>query len=222
MVKVYVTDVSNLPDPKDNPEILNGLPEERVHKIMKYRQIKDRKHSLGAGLLLKECLKEYGINIEEIRYGEHGKPEVDGIYFNISHSYDRVVCVVGEKMVGCDIEKIANVKEGIAERFFTENEFCYLEQFHGDKKRDEFYRLWTMKESYMKMTGEGMSLSLKRFEFEISNNVKVYRDGKKCDCNIKEYEIPGYKLTVCAQEEIFAENLTEVSLKEKGADFGEK
>ena len=52
---------------------------------MKYRQIKDRKHSLGAGLLLKECLKEYGINIEEIRYGEHGKPEVDGIYFNISH-----------------------------------------------------------------------------------------------------------------------------------------
>lgn len=203
MVKVYVADVSSLPDPKECPEILKGLPDVRVQKIMRYRMVKDRKRSLGAGLLLKECLEKYDINIEEVQYGEHGKPESKSIYFNLSHSGDKVVCAVSKMPVGCDIEKIADVKEGIADRFFTENEIRHLKQFCADVKRDEFYRLWTMKESYMKMTGEGMRLSLNRFEFDISDKVNIYRNGEKCDCYIREYEIPGYKLTVCAKENEF-------------------
>ena len=207
MVKIYVAEVSNLPDPKDNPWTFNGLPETRVQKILRYQQVKDRKQSLGAGLLLKECLKEYDINIEEIRYGEHGKPEIEGIYFNLSHSYDKGVCAVSEMPVGCDIEKIGKVRAGIAERFFTDNEICHLEKFSGDEQRDEFYRLWTMKESYMKMTGEGMSLSLNRFEFIFSEEVQVLRDGRKVTCYVKEYNVPGYKLTVCSEDSEFVDNV---------------
>lgn len=199
MIKVYMTDVTNLPDPQEYPEILNGLSDSRIHKTMRYRQIKDRKQSLGAGLLLKKCLEEYGIDIEEIRCGEHGKPEIDGIYFNLSHSQDMVVCVVSDKPVGCDIEKIGEERKGIAERFFTKNERSYLESFDSERRNREFYRLWTMKESYIKMTGEGTNLALDRVEFEILDNVNVYRDGKSCSCYIKEYEVSGYKLTVCAE-----------------------
>ena len=213
MVKVYIEDVSNLPDPLECPEVLTGLPDERIQKTLRYRQLKDRKQSLGAGLLLKKCLNEYNINIDDIRYGRHGKPELEGIYFNLSHSCDMVVCVVSDRSVGCDIEKIRDIDPGLADRFFTKNEIQYLEQFHGDEKRDEFYRLWTMKESYMKMTGEGMSLSLNRFEFRITDDIKVYRDGSLYDCHIKEYEIPGYKLTVCAKEQIFADELIEITLE---------
>lgn len=201
MVKIYVSNISDLPDPKDHPEILKGLSKKRIEKTLRYRQVKDRKQSFGAGLLLKKCLFEYGIDMESIRYGENGKPEAKGIHFNISHSQDMVVCVVSNQPVGCDIENVDDLKEGIAERFFTDNEIRYLNTFSGDKKRDEFYRLWTMKESYMKMTGEGMSLALDKFEFIIESDVKVYRDGKLCTCNIREYEIQGYKLTVCAEEE---------------------
>ena len=207
MVKVYIADVLNLPDPKDNPEILIGLPEVRVRKIMKYRQVKDRKQGLGAGLLLKECLKEYDINIEEIQYGEHGKPEIEGIYFNLSHSHDKVVCVVSKMPVGCDIEKIGKVRTGIAERFFTNNEIRYMERFSGDEQREEFYRLWTMKESYMKMTGEGMSLALDRFEFFFGEEVQVLRDGRKVLGYVKEYNIPEYKLTVCSEENEFVDSV---------------
>lgn len=214
MVKVYLVNVSELPDPKEYPEILNGLQNSRIQKTMRYRQVKDRKQSLGAGLLLKKCLEEYDINIEEIRYGECGKPGVDGICFNLSHSHDMVVCVISDKIVGCDIEKVGEERNGIAERFFTINERDYLEQFDSDVKKQEFYRLWTMKESYIKMTGEGTSLALDRVEFEIADSVNVYRDGKLCDCYIKEYEVPGYKMTVCAEDFDFSD-LMIMSLNER-------
>ena len=211
MVKVYVANVSELPDPKDNPEHLKGLSDVRVKKIMRCRQTKDRKQSLGAGLLLTQCLKEYRIDTESIRYGEHGKPEVEGICFNLSHSQDMVVCAVSGMPVGCDIEKIGELKEGIAERFFTKNEVKYLERFQGNEKRDEFYRLWTMKESYMKMTGEGMSLSLDCFEFIIEDRIKVFREAILEECYLEEYMIPGYKLTVCAKENEFVSEVKYVS-----------
>lgn len=209
MVKIYVIDVSYLPDPKEDKAIIGLLDKDRKEKILRFRQVKNRKQCLGAGLLLKECLKEYNINIEDIRYGEHGKPEVEGIYFNISHSDDMVVCAVSEMPVGCDIEKVREERSSIAERFFTKNEVCYLNQCEENKRNQEFCRLWTIKESYMKMTGEGLSLALNQFEVEIldDNKVNIYRDGKICDCHINEYDIPGYKLAVCGKQKRFAHNI---------------
>ena len=174
MVKVYLLNVSQLPDPKEFPEILYGLDERRVNKILRYRQKKDRKLSLGAGILMKKCLSEKGISLEDVYYGPNGKPEVMGTFFNLSHSCDMVICAVSEKPVGCDIEKIHEVREGIAERFFSDIEIRYLNQFEEDKKTDEFYRIWTMKESYLKMTG-----------------------------HIMEYDVAGYKMSVCSTDDKF-------------------
>lgn len=210
MVKTYVLDVSKLPDPKECPEVLFGLEEKRKEKIQRSRQEKDRKQSLGAGVLLKKCLEERGCSVSDIRYNEHEKPEVDGCFFNLSHSHDKVVCVTGDAPVGCDIEKKGRYREGIAERFFTDNEVGYLNQFERDRKRDEFLRLWTMKESYLKMTGEGLQLALDRIEFEFKEKVNVYRDRELCDCNIIEYEIDGYILTVCTEDNEFEEKMIEV------------
>ena len=117
-----------------------------------------------------------------------------------------VVCAVGEKPVGCDIEKIGEFREGVATRYFSKRENEYISQFDSYAKRDEFYRFWTMKESYLKMTGEGMSLSLDRLEFVLDEEVKVLRDGELCFCRIKEYQIPKYKLSVCAEDLNFDNN----------------
>lgn len=205
MVYVYLADVTHLPDPKEAPEIMKGLPEERKQKILRYRQVADRKRSLGAGLLLKKVLARHNHRIDSVTYGVNGKPEISGIHFNLSHSHNKVVCAVSDKLVGCDIEKIEEVTEKIAERFFAKSEIAYLNSFKYQEKMREFFRIWTMKESYMKMTGEGMSLGLHNFEIVFGNEVEICREGKRCSCNIREYEIPGYKLTVCAEETEFAE-----------------
>ena len=218
MVYVYLTNISNLPDPAVLPQIMEGLWEERKDKILRYKYAENRKQSLGAGLLLKWALERHGAAAENIKYGPNGKPELDGVYFNLSHSEEWVACAISQQSVGCDVEKIGPVNERIAKRFFSENEVRYLDALEGEKKQEEFFRLWTMKESYMKMTGEGMTLGLDRVEFKLEEPVKAYRDGLLCRCSIKEYELPGYKVAICAEEENFADGIqyvAELILQEK-------
>ena len=204
MVYVYATDVKDLPDPLEVPESMTGLTEERKEKIHRYMYSEDRKRSLGAGLLLNKVLSLHRVCADNIEYEENGKPQIQGIFFNLSHSQDMVVCAVSEKPVGCDVEKVKEANLKIAERFFSDREVKYLKSFDEKSRGDVFFRIWTMKESYMKMTGEGMRLALDQFEFIFDENVKVLRNGERCACFIKEYELPGYKLSVCAEEKEFA------------------
>ena len=213
MVHLYATDIRNLTDPKEDPAKLDELSAERKCRIMKYLKAEDRKRSLGAGLLLNEILPRYGVSPAGIRIGEDGKPEVEGIFFNLSHSDNIVICAIAEKEVGCDVEKIVKAPEGVAERFFHPSEAEYIKACMGEERDHRFFRIWTMKESYIKMTGEGMRLSFGRFEFLLeSENTKVRRDGKILSCHIMEYDIPGYKVSVCAKEEEFARSMKFVDL----------
>ena len=213
MVHLYATDIRNLTDPKENPAKLDELSAERKCRIMKYLKAEDRKRSLGAGLLLNEILPRYGVSPAGIRTGEDGKPEAEGIFFNLSHSDNIVICAIAEKEVGCDVEKIVKAPEGVAERFFHPSEAEYVKACMGEERDHRFFRIWTMKESYIKMTGEGMRLSFDCFEFLLdSENTKVRRDGKILSCHIMEYDIPGYKVSVCAKEEEFARSMKFVDL----------
>lgn len=214
MVRVYITNVENLPDPLEAPQIMQGFSDERKEKALKFKQVKDRKESLGAGLLLLKVLKMQGKSIEDIYYGENGKPELDGLHFNLSHSHNMVALAVSEQPVGIDLEIIDKIHGNIAKRYFTERENAYLDAFEGAEREKEFFRIWTMKESYLKMTGEGLSLELNRVDFVIGDKVTVYRDGKCCECFVKEYEVPGYKLTVCAEEEDVADVVKYVDILE--------
>lgn len=213
MVHLYAADIRSLPDPKEEPALLEELNAERKGRIMKFVKAEDRKRSLGAGLLLKEILPRHGASPAGIRVGADGKPEVEGIFFNLSHSDNIVICATSGKEVGCDVEKIVKAPEGVAERFFHPNEAEYVKTGTGEERDHRFFRIWTMKESYIKMTGEGMGLSFDRFEFLLeSDKTKVRRDGMILPCHIMEYDIPGYKVSVCAKEEAFARSIEFVDL----------
>lgn len=213
MIKLYISDIRNLQDPKDHLEMLEDLPKARKEKILCFKLPSGRKQSLGAGLLLKKVLSDYGISQEKLKIGKNGKPEAEGIQFNLSHTDGLAVCAVGKLPVGCDVEKIKKAPEKIAERYFTENEAAYLKKCSADVYNEEFFRFWTTKEAYMKMTGEGLSLGLDQFEVRLDGpHISIYKDGKLENCYIKEYEIPGYKVTVCARENEFDERMLELVL----------
>ncbi len=212
MVTVYATNISKLPDPKEMPQMMAQLPLERQEKTMRYRFADKRKQSLGAGLLLEYVLKLHGKSSSDMRFGENGKPELDNFCFNLSHAGDFVICAVSRKLVGCDVEEITTEPKHMAEKFFCKSENEHLNHLVGAERINEFFRIWTLKESYMKMTGEGMCLALNRMEFIFEESVKVYRDSEFCSCRIKEYEIPGYKCSVCSEDIEFAEDLCWVDL----------
>ena len=212
MVYVYAVDIANLPDPLETPEIMENLPESRKQKILKSKRPEARKQSLGAGLLLGCILKERGFSDLQIGFGPNGKPEVEGIFFNLSHSKTMVICAVGEKSVGCDIEQISKAPGKVADRFFNERELRYLNQIPEEKRNKEFYRLWTMKESYIKMTGEGMQLPLDKFEVDFEEGIQIYREGEKQNCFVREYQLSQgeqlqYLISVCSEEEKFVKQI---------------
>lgn len=92
-------------------------------------------------------------------YGKRGKPYFRDIplFFNLSHSGDYVVCVVSEHEVGVDIQKQKTVREQqISNRFFHEKEKEWLAGLSAKERTAGFFCLWTRKEAYGKMTGEGI------------------------------------------------------------------
>lgn len=98
------------------------------------------------------------------RCGEKGKPYFEDIplFFSISHSGEYVLCAVSSREVGADIQKIqpADVMK-LAKRFFSEPECRALERCESDGEREGlFFGLWTRKEAYGKLTGEGIAAVL--------------------------------------------------------------
>lgn len=212
MIYLYALDIRGLPDPLESPALLHDISSSRRKKALEYVKEDDRKRCLGAGILLARILPLYGESPERITYGPVGKPKAENVNFNLSHSGDLVICAVGGKAVGCDIERTGKEPEGVAERFFHRSEVEYLQRFWGAERDRTFYRLWTLKESYIKMTGEGMNLLLQDFELLMEGErIQVRRAGEILPCYITEYDIPGYHVAVCAEEKDFAGSVRFVS-----------
>lgn len=211
MVKLYVADITNLPDPLSQPEVMKKLSPERQQKIHNSKQEKSRKQSMGAGLLLQKVLALYHMDKAPLSVGEHGKPQMEGLQFNLSHSGNLVICAVSDKPVGCDVEELRKAPKGVAERFFTENEKVYLNHFSGEAQDTAFYRLWTMKESYVKMTGEGMGLPLGAYEIVVEGVgcVRVIRGDEVQDCYLSEFTVDGYFISICAKDSATVEMIWE-------------
>lgn len=192
MVYLYAADVSSLPDPTEDFKVMEGLPKERINKILNAKHKQKRLQSLGAGLLLEKVLNRHGISSETIQLEEGGKPKAEGICFNLAHSGDYVLCAVSDRPVGCDIEQLRKAPKPVAERNFTTEELAYLQEFSGETYSREFFRIWTKKESYLKMLGIGIRVPLHTLQVGPSYH-------------LHEYDISGYQITVCAEETEFGE-----------------
>ncbi len=196
MVKTYLIFCDGLKESFER--IYNEMPESRRKKIDSFRFEPDRLLSLGAGHLI----KKYVGNEDEMTVGKNGKLCADGVHFNVSHSGNAAILSVCESEVGCDIEMIKdNNSMRIADRFFFDDEYRLLENETDEKKRRElFFRLWTLKESFMKATGEGFTLALDSFSVNpTGGSITVkqsYSDREYC---FKEYKIKNYRLAVCTE-----------------------
>jgi len=111
-----------------------------------------------------------------LRYGAHGKPELDpacgpraaGLRFNISHSGERALIALARVEVGADVERLKPRRtDDIARRFFAPGEQQRLFAFSGPEREAGFFRLWTCKEAFLKVTGEGLSRSTRSYEIEL-------------------------------------------------------
>lgn len=265
--KIYLLNTENIKDPKCYDSWKRFLPKDRWEKTVRPIKEEDRKMELAVWLLLYYALKEWGIPSDEINeegaycYGEHGKPmrKKKDIYFNLSHSGNYVLCVLASEEIGCDIEKIREVKWKLAKRFFSEKEYDILEHLKENNKNDRedgenianrpakidainesgainerkqsvevnaqnksaeknivdedsenritaeemFTRFWTLRESYVKKTGEGLGTALKGLDFSdvlVQMHSKRKKNGEFLTENFFEIEYDGYHIAVCGEK----------------------
>lgn len=148
-------------DAIDVGQALKAVSPQRREKALRYRQIRDRRLSLAAYLLLAEGLeKEYGIReLPEFAFGRNGKPFLaghPGIHFNLSHCREAALCAIGGSPVGCDVESVpGKLDMDLCRRCFNDAEIARIAG--ADRPTLAFARLWTQKEAFLKLTGEGLS-----------------------------------------------------------------
>lgn len=150
-------------DPRD----LDTLSADERARCARFHFERHRAEFARAHSLVRRTLSRYaGVRPEawQFRTGEFGKPEVaapvSGLFFNLTHTAGLAACVVGSiAEIGVDAESL--VREAapmdIARRFFAPREVEWLENLADEERRDGFFRIWTLKEAYVKGTGRGIA-----------------------------------------------------------------
>lgn len=132
-----------------------------------------KEETLNGRKLLKFAVQDlFGLNTDTlvITKNEHGKPyfqDVRGIEFNISHSGDYVAVMLGDTHIGVDIQTVRPVKERVIYKMCNDDECSFV--FSDTETDRAFIRLWTLKESYVKALGTGMTFPMSTVNFDLRN-----------------------------------------------------
>lgn len=194
---------------RDDAKINAGNLSENFRKrAYFYRDEKKRADSLRGYFILYNALSRLGFDAggADISTGENGKPFIAGCpyKFNLSHSFGTSFCVIGKEEVGCDVEKIREVDFSVAKRFFSADESERVFSFDGELKKNEFFKIWTAKESFMKAVGKGFSLLPSSFSvLDKNGELCKIKDGLILNAFIKD----GFCFSFFSAEEQFEINI---------------
>ena len=123
-----------------------------------------------------------------IKRTANGKPYYEqspNYFFNISHCATAIAVALAHTPVGIDIESPRPVKPGTLKKCCSPSEISYIfspalpqtqQENLTPEQEKRFLNLWTLKESYVKMTGEGLRTPLSTICFDIPKFQKLNQD----------------------------------------------
>ncbi|MDR2204421.1 MAG: 4'-phosphopantetheinyl transferase superfamily protein [Nitrososphaerota archaeon] len=181
--------------------LLSFVSAEKQKRIRNFRSFMDATRCLLGDILVRILLcRVTGLGNSKLEFGVnfYGKPflaNVSGVYFNVSHVGDCVVCAVSDVPVGIDIEVVRSVDVvGVAERFFTFDEQAYVLSASRSVVLQRFFEVWTKKESIMKCHGTSL--------FESLSSLSVLRVPEMENCFFhRVYNADGFVCYVCLNKD---------------------
>lgn len=157
--------------------------------------------AMGRALLRYALHKYYGISDTTVAKTDRGKPYLADnpeLHISITHTDTLVAVALSDSPVGVDAQTVTDKIYGrVAERMFTAGEREYAAKSH-----ENFYEVWTKKESFVKMTGEG--LSHRTAEIDVLTGDQA---------SFRCFNIDNAVLTVCMTDDDTV-TITEVEIKE--------
>lgn len=161
------------------------LTEEEKAQHQRFHFEKHKHQYLVTRALVKTVLSHYEqLHPADWKFvkNSYGKPEVDrlpgmqNLRFNLSHTDGLVACAVTlDNDLGIDVEDISRRGQSVelADRFFSPAESGALLQLDPSRQKEEFYKYWTLKESYIKACGMGLSIPLDHFSFKFGEENEI-------------------------------------------------
>ena len=198
MIDIYIYNVKEIISERKKQLLFSVLSTAERSKIKRLKRAKDRKNALLSRYLLRNIIgeligskpKELIINKTKYDRPVLVNPDNQDWDFNVSHSGDWIVIGVSNNGgIGVDIEEIRPINMNIAKDCFTDKEIVFLNRYEK-KKLENFYKLWTLKESFVKAIGQGLSCPLKNFYFEFKGNKIIHKiKNRKSNWQFKMYNI---------------------------------
>jgi 4'-phosphopantetheinyl transferase len=171
---------------------LDMLTAQEREQHRRFRFARDRDRYLVTRALIRTVLTLYApVEARDWRFetNAYGRPQIANdkllarrIRFNISHSDSLVVIAIGvDRDIGVDVENTQrDAPLEVADRFFSHQEVLSLRQLPTFEQPQRFWDLWTLKESYIKARGMGLSLPLGKFSFSFDHGTDMaiaFEDG---------------------------------------------
>ncbi len=143
-VAIYILELDDIKANED--KILKELSSFQLMQSKKYKVQEDYLRSIGGFYLINKYTSK---NV--LRHNKYGKPIKTGEYFNVAHSGKFVVFAKSDVQIGVDIEKIRDFKVGLI------NYICNEQDAKKIKTKQDFFKVWTLKESLIKCVGTGFA-----------------------------------------------------------------
>lgn len=211
-MKIYQIDTTDFLQSHLYQHAWERLSEIERKKISAIQTQKQRLLSLGARILLQYALAKENIRQYELAIGKHGKPFLKNhtLQFNLSHSQTSVVCVIAEEAVGIDLEEKTRTAPKQYEKIVSQEEKQFLQE--SNYPDIDFLRIWTMKESFVKM--QGGRIFEKPKEISMVEDMQLRTVWAEQHCFLQRYETAEYLICVCAKQNQFPKTITKVTQRD--------
>jgi 4'-phosphopantetheinyl transferase len=177
-VHVHLADPVALAEPERVRRYLALLEPHELEQYRRFMFDQHRQEYLVTRALARTTLSRYVARApEDWRFvrTEHGRPLIAGaeadpqtrwLTFNLTNTTGLVACAVArERELGVDAEWLDRRGQAleVADRFFSPPELEELRARPAERQLDRFFDYWTLKESYIKALGKGLTLPLEAF-----------------------------------------------------------
>jgi 4'-phosphopantetheinyl transferase len=168
----YCTEFS----PADIQIFMSKLPPFLQQKALRFRRWQDAYGCIFGSLLLMLGSHKLGFpcDLEKLEYSPGRKPFLrGGPHFNISHSANRVVCLFAtDRRVGVDIEYFSH--DISLEHFTSQFTPAEWDMIHSaNSPKEQFYQVWTAKESLIKADGRGLGIPLNEIDVSRADTIAL-------------------------------------------------
>ncbi len=155
-------------------ELMPFFSETRLEKIgrlmlnpqdssLSEKHISALEQSAAAELAICAAMKNSGRPFAppDYAYKESGQPTIQNGHISISHTEGYAACAISRQPVGIDVERGHTFSKAAAKRILSPQEELMSDSTNADELLS---RIWTVKESFLKMTGEGIPGGMRTLE----------------------------------------------------------